>query len=224
MSGLEADPAGLADRPDRAPWHERFRWRAMIAWFHFLEPLARDWGRLKGGLTPWRSALERDEGDAVTAEEVDTPWWRRLNPFRRKLHWTYPGDMRLEKDTMLERLTAMLNERRCSVGWNSNYDRWDLVLRRGALGQAWMRMVVEHHGGPRRLARFATEIRPSRTVAISLAVTASLCFAAAWTGLVWPTMVLAAVTAALWIAPVREADRIERGLRAATDELCAGAV
>ena len=49
------------------------------------------------------------------------------------------------------------------MGWNSDYDPWDLVLRRGALGQAELRMVVEHHGGPRRVARFAAENPADRT-------------------------------------------------------------
>jgi hypothetical protein len=218
--GLDAQTAGLVPRPEHAPWLERARWRAMIAFLHFLEPLARDWGRLKGGLTPWRSALDTGEADGTSRDETDTPWWRRLNPFRRRVQWTYPGDMHLEKDPLLKRLTAMLAARNCSVGWNSDYDRWDLVLRRGALGQAELRMVVEHHGGPHRLARFAAEIRPSRAVAVALGVTAAIAGATAWWGLAWPTTIFASLAAALWFAPVREADRIERRLRAATDALC----
>ena len=41
---------------------------------------------------------------------------------------------------------------------------WDMRLRRGALGEASLRMVVEHHGGPRRVARFAAGIRPNGAV------------------------------------------------------------
>src|SRR5439155_947581 len=33
-------------------WARRLRWWAVIACLHLLEPVARDWGRLKGGLTP----------------------------------------------------------------------------------------------------------------------------------------------------------------------------
>src|SRR5260370_10356637 len=41
---------------------QNLRWRATIAWLHFLVPIARDWGRLKGGLTPWRSATTPQAG------------------------------------------------------------------------------------------------------------------------------------------------------------------
>ena len=98
----------FAERPSKAPWHQRFRWRAMIAWLHFLEPLARDWGRLKGGLTPWRAALEESLPPDV---EVETPWQQRWNPVRRYLQWSLPCDERVEKDSLLKRLTQHLNAR-----------------------------------------------------------------------------------------------------------------
>jgi len=221
MSSLEAQTNIFADRPETAGWTERFRWRAVIAWLHFLEPLARDWGRLKGGLTPWRSVLATEVG--THDPDTSTRWWQRINPFVRHVQWSYPGDQRLEKDSLLERLTDTLTSRQCSVGWNSDYDPWDLVIQRGALGKAHVRMVVEHHGGPRRLARFAAEIRPSRAVAWALLSTVGLGAATAALGYPAASAALAAVTAVLWVGPVRESGRIERGLRAATDELCADA-
>ena len=88
MSSLEAQLDVFADRPETASWTQRLRWRAVIAWLHFLEPLARDWGRLKGGLTPWRSALET-EADAHDTD-TSTRWWQRINPFVRHVQWQGP--------------------------------------------------------------------------------------------------------------------------------------
>ena len=68
--------------------------------------------------------------------------------------------MSLEKHAILERLTGLLVKRGCAVAWNPDFKPWDMRLRRGALGEASLHMVVEHHGGPRRVARFSAGIRP----------------------------------------------------------------
>jgi hypothetical protein len=132
--------------------------------------------------------------------------------------------MRLDKESMLAQLTGLLTEQPCAVGWNSDFERWDLKLRRGALGEARLRMVVEHHGGPRRRARFSAVIRPSRTVAWAVGVAGALAAGTAEFGLVAPAIAFTALLGLLWVAPIREANRLERGLRAATDELCREAV
>ncbi len=53
-------------------WIHRLRSRAMIAWLHFLEPLARDWGRVKGGLTPWRCTPTNGDANLCASR-----WWQR---------------------------------------------------------------------------------------------------------------------------------------------------
>jgi GT2 family glycosyltransferase len=211
----EADLSVFAKRPNRVSWSRRFRWRLMIGWLHFLEPLARDWGRLKGGLTPWRAALPSEPG-----RRPATAWWRRLHPFRRRVTWFYPGDMRLEKSVILERLTELFAERGCAVSWNSDFQQWDLRLRRGALGEALLRMVVEHHGGARRLARFSAGIRPNGTICCALGILALAAGIAAVFQLAFPAVTLAALLGLLWIASIREANRLEAGMRAVADEVC----
>lgn len=44
---------------------------------------------------------------------------------------------------------------------NPDWLDWDFKVRRGVLGEAVLRMVIEHHGGPRRLARVSAVIRPA---------------------------------------------------------------
>src|SRR5207245_752287 len=97
-----------------ATWSRRLRWRATIAWLHLLEPLARDWGRLKGGLTPWRSFLS-----GSSSAPRGSPWWQRLQPFRRLARWSCSGNMALEKDPVLDRLTKQLGAQGCACGRNA---------------------------------------------------------------------------------------------------------
>lgn len=195
---------GPAGGDDTLTWSERLRWRALIAWLHFLEPLARDWGRLKGGLTPWRTVFR-----AAGPKQRLTRWWQRVQPFRRVVRSTIPGTMALEKLCFLERLHRKLAAQGCAVGWNQPWNKWDLKFRRGALGKAHLRLVVEHHGGAKRQARLSTKIRPPRLfywVSIVITIVALVAYA----GRFVPAAVLLMVElAALWVAVIREANRLE---------------
>jgi hypothetical protein len=195
-------------------WAQRLRWRAMIAWLHFLEPLARDWGHLKDGLTPWRSVLP-----AAQPKPRASRWWQRLQPFRRSIHWAYPGRMALEKHAFLERLTGKLVGRGCAVGWNPDWQDWDLKARRGILGEAQLRMVVEHHGGPKRLARLAAVIKPSKSLYYLQPLLAVSAAAMSALDLYLPLVILGACLGMLWIAPIAEANRLEAVVQSTADEV-----
>ncbi len=196
---------------------QRWKWRAMIAWLHFLEPLARDWGRLKGGLAPWRSARMETQPGAPASR-----WWQRLQPFYRRVKYAYRGNMGLEKHAFLELLTKKLVRMGCAVGWNPDSDDWDLRTRRGTLGAAILALVVEHHGGIKRLARISAEIRPSNMVYWLQAVVGIAAFALGAAGAGLPAaLLLLFFVAALWLAPIREANRLEAALQSAAEETVA---
>jgi hypothetical protein len=197
-------------------WARRLRWRTMLAWLHFLEPIARDWGRLRGGLTPWRSA--RPGRQSVPSI---SPWWQRMQPLRRAGSWSYPGTMKLERYALLKRLTDKLNTRNCAVGWNSDWQDWDLRVRRGALGEARLRLAVEHHGGPQRVAKIAVSIRQPASFYWVQATLAVAAVVAAALGLWVAPIALAALLALVWIAPTAEANRLESALRSVADEVAA---
>jgi hypothetical protein len=188
-------------------------WRATIAYLHFLEPIARDWGRLLGGLTPWRSIVV-----AWRARPV-TPWWRRWLPLPRVARWTYHGGVGLEKHEFLTRLTHRLNARFASVGWNSAFEDWDMRLRRGALGEAEVRMAIEHHGGPRRSARFAARLRSPRAVQWVQGALAGLALLTAGLGQSISSAVFTGLVAALTAATLVEVNRLERGILEVADEV-----
>ncbi len=196
------DVLEITDGP--STWQRRLKWRATIAWLNFLEPVARDWGRLKGGLTPWRTVTPESE-----PQSLPSPWWKKLVPFQRNAQWSSPGTMELEKFSFLNALHRKFTSRGCAVGWNDHFQHWDMRFRRGALGVGKLHMVVEHHGGEKRKARFSLSIAPPATVYWVLAI---LAVVAAVTGaLAYPiaTGLLIFAMAVLWFAVPVEANRLE---------------
>jgi GT2 family glycosyltransferase len=195
-------------------WIHRLRSRAMIAWLHFLEPLARDWGRVKGGLTPWRTTATNGDSNLCASR-----WWQRCHPLRRTVGWTFPGSTELEKHSFLDRLTKQLSAGGHAVGWNSEWQNWDLKIRRGALGEVLLRMVVEYHGGPRRTARLSATIRPLKGfywVQGGMAVFGTVM---GFLGLSVPNLLSLGLCALLWIACTAEANRLETGVVGASTEV-----
>jgi glycosyltransferase involved in cell wall biosynthesis len=202
----------LASEPNPS-WHRRLLWRSTIAYLHFVEPLARDWGRLKGGLTPWRSVL-----DGQSPKRPATRWWQRLAPIARSVRWTQPGTMQLDKFPILGAMTRKLHKRGCFVGWNPTTEHWDLKVGRGALAESRVSAVVEHHGGARRTAKISALIRPPRLIRWTLVVMLAAAVLLGWLGKPWLAAALSAGLALLWIASVVEASRLEAVLLSAADE------
>jgi O-antigen biosynthesis protein len=190
------------------------KWRAMIALLHFIEPLARDWGRLKGGLTPWRSV-----SPSVRMRDTATPWWQRLEPFKHEVRWSIPGTAAVDRYPFLHRLLNKLNSKGYAAGWNPTSHEWDLKVRRGALAFAWLRMVVEHHGGPKRLARLSAVIRPAGVLYWVYGVTLALSLVMGLRGRIGPAAVLAVGFAVLWIAATAEASRLEAATMSTSAEV-----
>jgi hypothetical protein len=186
----------------------------MTAWLHFLEPIARDWGRVKGGLTPWRLTPK-----AINSNLRATRWWQRLHPFGRTVRWDSPGSAELDKHNFLHRLTEQLSASRYSVGWNSDWQDWDLKIRRGALGEVLLRMLVEYHGGPRRTARFSAKIRPLKLVSWLQGGLVAWGTGMGILGLLVPFTACIGLLAFLWIGSIAEANRLEAGVLSAWNEV-----
>jgi hypothetical protein len=140
----------------------RLRIVVMVAVLHWLQPIARLRGRLRGGLSPWRHR--------VAAKLA----WPRL---RQWAVWT------ASSKTPEDHLTAL--HRSLSAGGSvpmqgDAYDRWDLGVRVGPTGVARLLMAIEDHGSGYQYVRVRWWPRP-RPLAIAgalalavLAVVASL--------------------------------------------------
>jgi GT2 family glycosyltransferase len=115
---------------------ERLRLVALTAALHLAQPAARLCGRLRHGLTPWRSA-----GSAT----FELPLARRLRIWSET--WRSAEDW-------LGAAEAGLRMAGRRVARGSAWDRWDLEVSGGLLGAARVRMAVEEHGAGRQLVRF----------------------------------------------------------------------
>jgi len=105
---------------------------------YVLQPVARLWGRIRHGLTPWRNGSTGSaHGLAVPRKQTFTCWSE---------NWASPEDR-------LEALEAELRGGRAAVRRGGNFDQWDLEVRVGVLGTVRTLAAVEEHGAGRQLLR-----------------------------------------------------------------------
>ena len=139
----------------RRPRAERMKATLVITYLHLLQPPIRLYGRLRHGLTPWRTR---------GARMLALPAPRNLEVWSE--NWESPAER-------LVRLEGELRLRQASVLSGGSFDSWDLEVRGGVLGAARMRMAVEEHGRGRQLLRFRVWPRVPAG-AIALVVLAAL--------------------------------------------------
>jgi len=141
-------------RPDPL---QRFGLRALTALMHLIQPMARLIGRLRPGLTPWRS-----RGD------VDPSWgWRQKFELWSE-QWRSP-------EAWLEDICNHLGRSNVSTQPGGDYAPKDLELRGGLLASGRALMAIEEHGGGRQMVRFQIEpvfSRPAMILAILLTLLA----------------------------------------------------
>jgi hypothetical protein len=125
--------------------------RALTAFLHLLQPLARLSGRLSCGLAPWRR-----HGRSIPA----LPWPRTFAVWSEQ--WRAPSER-------LQAIESTLRTEGLCVSRGGDFDRWDLEVRGSLLGAARLRTAVEEHGLGRQLIRFRVWPRPS-SAAILLAL------------------------------------------------------
>lgn len=122
----------------------RLRLSLLTVFLHLLQPLARLAGRLRHGLTPWRHR-------GVLTLSAPRPWLATIWSER----WQAP-------ETWLRSIESVLKMHGAVVLRGGDFDRWDLEVRGGLLGQVRARTVVEDHGSGKQFVRFRTWPRYSR--------------------------------------------------------------
>ena len=201
------DLSGLPALGSRSIARSRLQYRALIAWLHLLQPVARMYGRMRGLLSP---------PDVAESAHVTTlPWtapapslWSAVAAARLQVggtaEWSFWSEAWTAHGTVLTALTSALRAsrpgRRIDIddGWHT--DR-DLSLAVGRWGWLHVRALVEEHAEGRCLCRIAARLQPSvngilRAVLISAALVAASSAAIA---LRWPWATMAAMAAAVMI-------------------------
>ncbi len=110
--------------------------RIVAACLWFVQPLARLWGRMHYGLTPWRRP---------TLGRFAVPWPRTGTV------WSETWVSQTDRLRTLERELRLAS---IGVARGPADERWDLQMRAGALGWVRLRLAVEEHGEGRQLVRY----------------------------------------------------------------------
>jgi O-antigen biosynthesis protein len=188
---LVGQAAASARRATRVIPRRRHRvWSfVLITGLHMLQPLARLWGRLGSGLTPWR---RRGPG-AVT--------------FPRPRLWTLWSESWRSLDGWVRSLEDALREDGTVAIRGGDFDRWDLELRGGLLGGARILTAVEEHGHGRQLVRFGLRPRPAAGAVALTAFFAPAAAAAALSGAFAAAMIIGVVVGLIIGLTVRDAAR-----------------
>lgn len=114
---------------------ENLRARLIVAGLHLAQPLARLSGRIRSGLTAWRT-----HGNSRFV----------LPRPRAEAEWT--ADWR-EPAQRLEDIRATLLRAQHNISQGGDYDRWDLEVFGGTFGSARLIMAVEDHGAGTQYVR-----------------------------------------------------------------------
>ena len=142
----------------------RWRFRGLVASLHLLQPAARLWGRLKHGLTPWRSRCPpRWTWPSARERQRWSESWRGM------AGWLGTVQRELEADGV-------------PVLVGGEYDRWDLEARAGMFGAARLLFAVEEHGGGRQMGRFRVWSRLRKVFFLTGPPAFLLSMAALWNG------------------------------------------
>ena len=155
---LRSDVASL---PGHKVWY-----RAMVAYLHFIQPLARVRGRIRGILAPPAVALPPSEpqtsrGPRPSLREAVGALLILSGAVTEELFWS---ETWTSADRLLSALTDWLRRSRAvhsieiDDGWSDDRDVSVLVGR-----WAWLdvRALAEDHGGGRTLIRVSTHLRPT---------------------------------------------------------------
>ncbi len=198
LAGLPAIGAHGAGR-------SRLQYRALIAWLHLLQPVARFYGRLRGSLSP---------PDVAASSHVTTPPWSAPAPslwsamLAARLQvggtaeWAFWSEAWTTQSALLTALVSALRAsrpgRRVDIddGWHT--DR-DVSIAVGRWGWLHARALVEEHAAGRCLCRVGARLQPSvRGIVLAVLVSATLVGASsAAIALRWPWVTMAALGTAL---------------------------
>ncbi|MEO8257594.1 MAG: glycosyltransferase [Acidobacteriota bacterium] len=186
--------------PGRRLWY-----RAVVAYLHFIQPIARVSGRIRGTLSPPEVALtsERPQTSRGPRPSPAEAWRSLLLISGTVTEYRFWTETWTSTERILGRLMDWLRRSRAvhiievDEGWSDDRDISVFVGR-----WAWLdiRALVEDHGAGKGLLRFSMHLRPTSFGVVSALALALVMMVAAATGLAlrWP--LAGVITAALPLA------------------------
>ncbi|MXY25397.1 MAG: glycosyltransferase [Acidobacteria bacterium] len=156
----------LRGLPRIRPWGPRASrgiYRAMIAWLHLVQPVARGWGRLRGRLWPPEVAARRIGEEPSPRADWPRDAMRALRLMSRgRVGLRFWSEHWVDRADLLTRIARRLET--ASVGRAIDaHDTWqqerDLAVATGRWGWLDLRTLLEEHGQGRCLFRVTARHR-----------------------------------------------------------------
>lgn len=119
---------------------KNYRYKTLIILLHVIQPVARLYGRISHGLTPWRKRGMAFEPivDFVFGKHVFTFWSEK---------WRAPEEW-------LSLIEHELMRKKTRVRRGNDYDQYDLKVSSGLFSSATGLLAVEEHGQGKQFLRF----------------------------------------------------------------------
>jgi hypothetical protein len=190
--GLKSDLARLPPIAGRSRATSVLIYRLTIAWLHFVQPLARIWGRVRGVINPpdahANRARERppDTAGRVNLRDIADACQLCLSlPLQRSYwsqRWVEVADL---LRTMADRLRQQRAVKQIELdsGW---WEDRDVTIIHWTWFRLDVRGIVEDHGGGKCLHRLAIRSRLTTAAALPLLVACGMVAALRQAGLSWP--------------------------------------
>jgi O-antigen biosynthesis protein len=211
----------------------KLRYRAVVAYLHFIQPLARAVGRIRGLLSPPEIPLphvvaQKSRGPRPTAAEARRAIVLLSGTVTEDRFWS---DAWSSSERVLTQLVDWLRRSRAvqaieiDEGWS---DDRDLSIPVGRWAWLDARALVEDHGGGKSMLRVSTHLRPTTLGVVSALVLGIALFGAAVFGVAirWPPagaiaagVTILVIAAALWRTAQATAI-LKRGIKRVTVDQC----
>jgi O-antigen biosynthesis protein len=204
---LASDLRGMPPLGGRSATANRFLTRALIAWLHVVQPIARARGAVRGMLMSPEIELAHDRWMRIPA-----PWEEigdALAFFRsRRDVLRFWSETWLARETLLTRMADRFRSTRIAAalevddGWHSARD---VSLQLGRWARLDVQLLVEEHAFGKVLVRIARRVRVTPFFAASVAAAIGLLVlsrtpAGPWSMFVPAMVVIATMLRALWHA------------------------
>jgi O-antigen biosynthesis protein len=124
--------------------HHRRLADLLVGVLHYIQPIARGWARFK---RVWQQQARATRWPGFFQRFRWGTWRRRVI----LSYWTEDG---IEKDAILQSLIQQLREGGYPTLHDSGWKPWDLAIDEHLWSRIPIEVVVENHGGTKRLARF----------------------------------------------------------------------
>jgi GT2 family glycosyltransferase len=199
---LASDIRALPTLFGRSQTLSRMATRALIAWLHFVQPLAQMRGRVRGALTSPELELAHEHAAGVSAPQELGDVLSIFKAGRQAL--CFWSEQWLGREQLLTRMVERVRSTR--IAWalevDDGWHGWrDVSLQLGRWGRLDVKMLVEEHERGRVLIRLARRLRLTPFFSVSLAALLGLGMALASTS--WGHVAIAATAAIMLVLMVR---------------------